>query len=255
MALRLMTYNILDGGAGREDYILQVLQTVRPDVAVLQEVFHVGFVQDLANALNMEFFFAEGNSKRHLALLSRRPIVSPQSYRPFPPIHHAVLEAEIEYSPNKRFRLFGVHLVAWYSVLLELWRQWEIKVIVKRANLRDSQPCVILGDFNTIAPQDKLTVSAMPLYLRLMILSQGQRVFRFAIGEMLSAGFTDCFRVLHPDQDGFTLPPPVPNARLDYIFVNNPMKAYLQQCFVVREPSVVQEASDHYPVVADFQVE
>jgi len=52
-----------------------------------------------------------------------------------------------------------------------------------------------------------------------------------------------------------SLPPANPNARLDYIFVNNPMKAYLRQCFVVREPSVVQKASDHYPVVADFQVE
>ncbi len=94
----------------------------------------------------------------------------------------------------------------------------------------------------------------MPFFLRAMIWVQGRRVYRFAIREMLKAGFTDCYRTLHPADQGYTLPPPVPNARLDYIFANELMKAHLRRCDVVREPAAVQKASDHYPVIAEFGV-
>jgi endonuclease/exonuclease/phosphatase family metal-dependent hydrolase len=39
MSLRVMTYNILDGGENREAHILDVIQAVSPDVVILQEVF------------------------------------------------------------------------------------------------------------------------------------------------------------------------------------------------------------------------
>jgi hypothetical protein len=36
MAFRVMTYNILDGGMGREDSIVEVIQAVDPDLIVIQ---------------------------------------------------------------------------------------------------------------------------------------------------------------------------------------------------------------------------
>lgn len=45
-----------------------------------------------------------------------------------------------------------------------------------------------------------------------------------------------------------------PNARLDYIFASPPLLPYLRACTVVRELAVVQEASDHLPVVAEFEL-
>ncbi len=249
-----MTYNILDGGLRRENYIADVLRSVQPDVVVLQEVFQSDLVNDLAKTFQMEHFFAAGNSKRHLALLSRLPIKTCQSYRPFPPIHRALLEAEIEYALGQRLRLFGVHLMAHYNLLLEVWRWWEIKVILQRAELWKPERCLMMGDFNTIAPGDRVITQTMPLMLRLMLALQGGRVFRFSVRQLLSAGWTDCFRYLHPTEDGFTLPPSSPNSRLDYILATDTMKAHLQQCFVVHEPFAVQQASDHYPVVAEFEL-
>ncbi len=106
--IKFMTYNILDGGAGREEFILQVLRTAQPDIAVLQEVTHQQTIQDLAQAFGMDFFFAQGSTHHHLALLSRFPIVSRQSLHPFPPIRTTILEAAIECAPGQHIRVCGV---------------------------------------------------------------------------------------------------------------------------------------------------
>jgi exodeoxyribonuclease III len=254
MSLRVMTYNILDGGEGREKYLLEVLQTAQPDIAILQEVFHEGFVQNLASTLKMDSFFASGNRKRRVALLSRLPIISRQSYHPFPPVWRNVVEAEIEYQPDKRLRLFGVHPMANLSVICEFWRLWEAKRIVGRVKSHATEPCLVAGDFNAIAPNDRVVTNQMPWWLKFTILTQGNRVYHSSIHKYLSVGLTDCFRAVHPNDDGFTLPPPKPNSRLDYILVNEALKSHLINCRVVREPSAILEASDHYPVVADFQM-
>lgn len=254
MSLRLMTYNILDGGEGREEYLLQVLQAVQPDIAILQEVFHEDLIQNLGRILKMNPFFASGNKKRRVALLSRLPVVSRQSFHPFPPIWRNVVVATIEYQPGKRFLLFGIHPMANLSVICESWRWWEARRIIEHMRLNAIERCVVAGDFNAIAPNDRVMTQSMPRWLKLTILTQGNRVYHFSIREFLSAGLIDCFRELHPDDDGFTLPPPNPNSRLDYIFINEVMKSQLTDCWIVREPSAVLRASDHYPVVAEFRI-
>ncbi len=253
MSLRVMTYNILDGGKGREGHILEVFQAVQPDIAVLQEVYEANFVQNLGNALKMESFFAGGNRKRRVALLNRLPVISFQSHHRFP-IWRNVVEAEIEYQPNKRLWLFGIHPMANLSVIFELWRWWEAKRIIGRLEPHMTEPCLIAGDFNAIAPNDRVATSQMPWWLKLITLTQGNRVYHFSVRKYLSAGLTDCFRAMHPGDEGFTLPPPTPNSRLDYILVNDALKSHLANCWIVREPSAVLKASDHYPVVAEFQM-
>ena len=249
-----MTYNILDGGEGREEYLLEVLGAIQPDVAVLQEVFDEGFVQRLANALKMKSCFVSGNRKRRVALLSRLPVIACQSYHPFLPIWHNVVEAEIEYQPDKRFLLFGIHPVANLSIIFEFWRWWEARHIIARTKPHTTEPCLVAGDFNAIAPNDRVMINQMPRWLKLTILAQGNRVYRLSIRQYLAADLTDCFRAMHPHDDGFTLPPPEPNSRLDYIFVNEAFKKHLIDCWTVREQLAVLKASDHYPVVAEFQM-
>jgi endonuclease/exonuclease/phosphatase family metal-dependent hydrolase len=254
MSLRVMTYNILDGAKGREEYVCQVLQTVEPDVAILQEVYDAGFVKKVGQALKMTAFFVSGNRKRRVALLSRLPVHSCQSYHPFPPIWRNVVEANIEHHSGKRIWIFGIHPLANLSVICELWRWWEAKQIIGRIEPHMAEPCLLAGDFNAIAPRDRVATETMPQWLKLTLFAQGNHLYRFSIREYLSSGLADCFRTLHPDEDGFTLPPPHPNSRLDYIFVNKVMKAELLDCRVVREPSAVLKASDHFPVVAEFRL-
>lgn len=247
-----MTYNILDGGLGREQLILDVLKAVGADAVLLQEVKDPSIVQSFAAALSMHFFLAEGNSKRHLALLSRFPITSRYSYHPFP-LRHTLLEATIECASNQYIHLFGVHLQAHYTVFNEWWRTWEIKTIIQKVAEYRSNPSFIAGDFNAVAPGDRVNIQALPARFKIILFLQGGRIFRHTIAKIISAGFIDCYRVLHPCDDGFTLPMPVPHVRLDYIFANQSLARCIR-CDVVTKSPAVHKASDHYPIMAEFEL-
>jgi exodeoxyribonuclease III len=251
MFLRVMTYNILNGGVNRETYILDVIRIAKPDVVILEEVYTEEFLKFLANSLGMKYFFGRGNKERKVSLLSKLPVHSFKSCRPIFPIWRNFIDAEIEYEPAKTARIIGVHPIANLGIVFEIWRLWEANYIIRHVHNYKNALCLIAGDFNAIAPGETIRVETMPNWLKWIIYLQGNRVYHFSIAKLLSAGFTDCFRILNSDQ-GFTLPPPSPNSRLDYIFVNATMKPYLKKCWVVREPDSVNLASDHYPVMAEF---
>jgi exodeoxyribonuclease-3 len=251
MSLRVMTYNILDGGVNREPFILEVIQAANPDLVILQEVYTEKFLKSLSQSLAMYYFIGGGNKERKVAFLSKLPVHSFKSYHPIFPIWRNIVEAEIEYKPNKIARIIGVHPMANLGIVFEVWRMWEASYISRRVRWYKNIPCLIAGDFNAIAPGETVKIETMPKWLKWIIHLQGNRVYHFSIAKLLSAGFTDCFRFLNSDE-GFTLPPPNPNSRLDYIFVNTTMKPYLEQCWVVRAPDSVNIASDHYPLMAEF---
>jgi len=251
MSLRVMTYNILDGGEKREAHILKVIQLAKPDVVVLQEVFTEEFLKFLSHSLSMSYYIGTGNKKRKVALLSKLSVRTFKSHCPLFPIWRNFIDAEIEYEPNKTTRVIGVHPIANLGIVFEIWRLWEAKHVTNHIRNFKSEPCLIAGDFNAIAPGEKVKTENMPNWLKWVIYLQGNRVYHFSIEMLLLKGFTDCFRFLNSD-DGFTLPAPSPNARLDYLFVNAKMKAQLKKCWVVREPNSVNLASDHYPVMAEF---
>ncbi len=252
MSLRVLTYNILDGGHGRESLIREVLQTHQPDVVFLQELFSPTFAHDLAQSLDMQYFFAEGNSRRHLALLSRLPILESRNYHPSPAIHRAILYAKLAGPFNEPLHVFGVHLAASPFFVMEGWRLWEVKTLLQLINPLRSELCLIAGDFNAFAPQDEINTARWPRWLRWLLALQGGWLPRHAIQRMLNAGLIDSFRSLHPEESGCTLPPPDPSVRLDYIFVNDSLRAHLQKCVVVHDPPAVLSASDHFPVLAEF---
>src|SRR5258707_181346 len=165
MRLRLMTYNIRYGGRGHEAQVLEVIRSAQPDVLLLQEVTDAAIVADFAAALNMQHFIAEGNGFS-IALLSRWSIVEAVSDHPFPPIRDTVLDAGIEYQPGRRFYLIGVHPVAFPGTFFEYWRIWELRLALKRADAHREQACIIAGDFNAIAPGDRVLTDRAPREMR-----------------------------------------------------------------------------------------
>ena len=248
-----MTYNIRNGGTGREQLIFEVLQMAKPDVILLEEVMNSIFVEELAQSLNMHSFFAKGNSIRHLALLSHYPIVLHHSFHPFP-LNTTLLEATIECTAKQYIRLFGVHLKAHYFLFNELRRIWEVRTILKRITKSRKYPCLIAGDFNAVAHNDSINIGAMPNHLKAMIFLQGNHIFRCAMSKLNAAGFVDCYRHLHPFDNGYTLPTPNPHVRLDYIFVDKNLIKHLQACNVMMKSPLVNHASDHYPLIAEFDI-
>jgi endonuclease/exonuclease/phosphatase family metal-dependent hydrolase len=246
-----MTYNIWDGGKGRESLILEVFNTIQPDIIFLQEVVDPTVAHQWADALEMTLMVAKGKTLRHAAILSRYPILSWGSDTSFPPLSRDFLSATIEYKPQQHINLFCVHLTAQPLLIYEWLRLREIKAVLRQAAQSSSAPCIIAGDFNAVSPTDTPIKKSLPLRLKIMLSLQGNRFLHVVINAMYSAQFHDCFRTLHTDA-GFTLPPPSPTIRFDYIFVNSTLITQLQNCYVVHQPSAVEHASDHYPVVAEF---
>ncbi|MCL4304238.1 MAG: endonuclease/exonuclease/phosphatase family protein [Anaerolineae bacterium] len=249
---KVITYNILDGGVGREPLILKVLSTAKPDIIFLQEVTNIKVLQNFANALKMDYYLAQSNSKRRLAILSRFPIVYQNSYHPFP-LKHTLLEATIEHPEMQRINFFGVHLQAHHFIFFEWWRIWEIKKILSQITKFSGTYCLVAGDFNAVAPKDQFDRAAMPMTIKMALLLQFGHIFRSTLTRIKSAGFIDCYRVQHPNVSGFSLPTPKPHVRLDYIFINQSLASYLRRCNVITKPSIVHQASDHYPVMAEFE--
>ena len=120
MSLRVMTYNILDGGEKRETHILDVIRTANPDVVILQEVFSEEFLKFLSRSLEMNYSIGSGNKKRKVALLSKLPILKFKSHHPLFPIWRNFIEAEIEQEPNKTIRIIGVHPIANLGIIFEV---------------------------------------------------------------------------------------------------------------------------------------
>lgn len=251
--VRFMTYNILDGGFGREDYILEIIQAVAPDIVLLEEVLDFSVIEAFGDSLGMNSFFSPGNSKRKLALLSRWPIAFSESYHPLP-LKSSLLITAVEYAPDSYLHIFGVHLHAQFSWASELLRVWEANIILQKIRRMNFSPALIAGDFNAVGPHDRVVIDSLYWRSKVMLRLQGGRVFRTAVGKFLRAGFTDCYRFLHPSEDGFTLPPPNPIVRFDYIFADDKLVGKLKRCEVVTGSNLLPLASDHNPLVAEFSL-
>ena len=75
---------------------------------------------------------------------------------------------------------------------------------------------------------------------------------RQVIPLFLEAGYTDCYRILHPLTPGYTYPVPAPWLRIDYIFATPTLAERLQACDVSTGEEA-EMASDHFPVWAEFR--
>ena len=98
--MRLVSYNILDGGKGRETILGDVIEAQRPDVVALVEAENRDVVEQHATRLKMDFVHAPGNAHAS-ALLSRWPIreVDPAALRNDGNVHHRMP------GPARRLRL------------------------------------------------------------------------------------------------------------------------------------------------------
>ncbi len=251
--MRAMSYNILNGGAGREAALLEVARTVQPDLLFMQEIRDHANAQHFARALSMGFRHAPSNTpNRQVALLSHLPIAASAAPRRFP-LLRALLATTVTLPDRRALNLFCVHL----GLLHDEWRRAEVQTIVRLiAEYEQAHPAafsLVGGDFNTVAPGERIGYRGAPLLYKAVFLVQFA-YFRRALNPLRAAGYVDCFRALHPADDGFTMPTPAPRLRLDYLFASPPLAERLRACAVVTAPAA-RHASDHFPLMAEFEIE
>lgn len=78
---------------------------------------------------------------------------------------------------------------------------------------------------------------------------------RGSINLLLKAGYVDCFRRMNPGARGFTCPAGAPAGRIDFIFASPELAVRLAGSTILTtgEGLPGEQASDHFPVSAEFR--
>ena len=129
--MRLLSYNILDGGEGRADPIGEVVQAQRTDLVALVEADDPAVVVRIAGRLKMESVRAEGHG-HSVALLSRWPIVASINHALLRPgLTKCFMEAKVRQPSGAEWIVGVVHLHAWATLEDDVIRCTEIETILK----------------------------------------------------------------------------------------------------------------------------
>lgn len=236
--MRILTYNIWDGGGERLGEIAEVIRAADADAVALQEVRRDS-AEALAAALDMELAFGEGNSilDVHLAWLSRLGIRAARNHR-LPQLAKTLLAVEVG-----DLELLTTHLTSRHEVHL-FPREGEIAAITGVLNAV-ARPHLLVGDFNALQPEDSVGTPPDGVQFR------DDRAPRTVLAPLRAAGYVDCFRAVHPREPGWTYSATTPWLRLDYAFASPALAPRLRACDVVTT-AAAKRASDHLPVVAEF---
>src|SRR5579859_3813044 len=129
MALRILSYNILEGGSDRLPFIASVILQQQPDVIALLEARSLPNVEALAQQLGMQSAVGEAGNKNkdNVAWLSRFPIVRAENH-PLT-LSKTLLEIEIQWE-DVPLTLFATHLKAGQNQEREQERIAEMSAIL-----------------------------------------------------------------------------------------------------------------------------
>lgn len=252
--MRLLTYNIREGGVGRAEQLAEVIAAANADVVALQEARDPAVVERIAQIAG---FASHGSRRAHsTGFLSRVPVVD-YGWKHPPRTRHAVLEVSLA---DGLPRLFVVHLRAWFSNYMERRRLGELRGVLDgiRAQLKREDNSfafhMVAGDFNALAPGEAFDPSPMPAWIRGMVWLNGRDIARHSIEMMGAEGYVDAWRAVHPDamkEPGYTFPVWNPHVRLDYVFTPREFARRIAKCEVCRTPPA-RTASDHYPLLVEL---
>jgi exodeoxyribonuclease-3 len=243
--VRLLSYNIRFGGAGRETALAAAVAARAPDVVILQEATRPDVVERLAAATGMRTWAAQPTHS--VGFMSRVPVESHRWHHP-PACRRAFLELVL----GSGLRVFGVHLSALHSNWTERRRMRELAALLAAIRAHRPGPHVLAGDFNTLAPGEELDLRRLPPRLRALAWLSGRTIRWKTVQMMLDARYVDGYRMLHPASAGFTFPTWDPHVRLDYVFVPAVAAERLKQCEVV-DGTVGASGSDHFPLLAELE--
>jgi endonuclease/exonuclease/phosphatase family metal-dependent hydrolase len=241
--VRLLSYNIRFGGSRRRELIAGVISALDPDVVVLQEATEPEVVDWIGRRTGLETTVRRPDWS--VAALTRLPLTVRAWHQPRP--GRGFLEID---SPASPVRILGVHLTAGLTARGERIRLREAERLVSLVGSPD-KPSVVVGDFNSIAPGDRVILAGWPLWLRILLrVDGGIRTETLALLER--SGLIDTFRRLHPGDPGYTLPARDPSVRLDYLLSTPDALPLVRSCAQVlaADEPLVARASDHLPLLS-----
>jgi len=253
--MRLVSYNILDGGKGRADPLAEVIVAQQPDVVALVEADDHDVVDRIADRLKMDRIMVAG--RRHgAAVLCRWTIVES--------INHALLheefsdcllEAQLAGPDGQAWTVAAVHLHPHATDADERRREREVDAILRifSAHRRDGVPHILAGDFNANSPIQDVKPQDCKPRTRKEIEANGGVLPRRAIAKLLEGGYVDTLDVVQPaaarSAGSFTTQ--YPGQRVDFIFTHGIEPARLSEARIEHD-RLARYASDHFPVMVQI---
>ena len=277
MTIRVMTWNILYGGVGRESLIRDVVGAIAPDIAVFTEVTAAKSFDAIADAVGPHRARGGGPAAREYpVIVSRWPIVRSDRHGP-PWAPQKWIEATMQPFGGAPLTVHGVQLTPQLLWPFEVWRAVEIRHLLTRLRARPDTPHVVAGDFNALMSGDPHHLERSASWVRAQWLLQGGLTPRWALRGLIDAGYVDCYRSCNPRTPGFTVPAWDPHVRIDYVFASKhlgpalrlsdtpaanrsagggraaPHRSFAELMGWKAVTSLGGEASDHLPVWAEFE--
>jgi endonuclease/exonuclease/phosphatase family metal-dependent hydrolase len=257
MRIRVMTFNIRfdtpqDEASGnrwpaRVESVVETVRRCAPDVVGFQEALR-SQLSDLTEALPEYRAVGKpreaGDVGEYVPLFFDRDRFAAPGYGDFwlsttpevegslgwdaPDPRHCTWAELEERASGQRFAVFNTHLDRWG----ELARLEGARLIVTRTQLAAGLPFLVMGDLNAGEDSEPLEV-------------------------LRAAGLVDTFRCIHPDATEvgtvhhYRLP--ALGEKIDFVLSDPSWKVL--DADIVREPAAGRLPSDHFPVVADVQLD
>ncbi|MEV4098307.1 endonuclease/exonuclease/phosphatase family protein [Streptosporangium saharense] len=255
-----MSYNILMGGnrssGDRTDLLLSVMKDLAPDIVGLCEC--AGFTEDdnrrlrlFADTLGMIGIINEASSENHVAMLYKESLNASETYTKSVGLYNGMARVVVPTAVGD-MAVVMTHLHPFSST----FRLGEAEVVSVRAAFAPNS--IIMGDLNSLSraalPDD---LSGLSRTFQIRALNSVGEIDTAPIDLLLSRGWVDLAgENVHP-----TYPTILKgsqeesdrSARLDYMFAT-PDLAERCQSFTVVASEQAHRASDHLPLVADFEI-
>jgi endonuclease/exonuclease/phosphatase family metal-dependent hydrolase len=167
---RILSYNILVGGARRVTPITRMIAAANPDIVGLVEATDPRVVEELAQRLGMQYVLSGHAAHQHdwqVALLSRLPILYTETHVRPGILSKPVLEVGIQEPGGRQLTVFVTHLSAAFN---QGWagdaiRRREVRELLRIMAAKQGTPHLVMGDFNSLAPGDPFKASALLRYV------------------------------------------------------------------------------------------
>lgn len=248
--MRLVSYNILDGGIGRADPLAEVILAQRPDIVALIEADDLSVVERIASRAKMDYIHATGGAKG-AAILSRWNIIETIDHALLHPIGpRALVEARIADASGNVWPVLALHLNPGALEADEQSREKQLVTLleVTQAHRDAKTPHVLLGDFNSNSPAQKMDPARLKSKSRQSWESNGQQIPRRVIQKLLDAGYTDTIA----DPSVGTFSTQEPGQRVDFIFTWGLERSRISSGWVEQD-RLAKYASDHFPIGAEIR--
>jgi endonuclease/exonuclease/phosphatase family metal-dependent hydrolase len=264
-SLKVMSYNVhffnhFDGQTNREDYINQIVNTVReqsPDVLCIQEFVtynyrlrYRGCIEDFAQRTGLPYVYHKSKGRATNVIFSKYPITKVADDTGFDKENSFGVMVSVDAGERGRFYLANVHLTS-YMVTSD-----EIDVLVNPSEQRDVLDTIGL----TVAHKLRIAYEKRGIEIGEMLQSIpkvdapvivcgdfNDTPLSYVYRQMQKAGFKDTFtkvgRGIKPTYAGR-----LPLLRIDYMWANDKVTPLsFTRCR--------RKASDHYPVILEFALQ